>query len=49
MPGLETVSRTKLRGVLALLKTIGIFVCSKESKEALTTMAVSTLEDMPWT
>lgn len=41
MPGLDTVSRTKLRGVLALLKTIGVFKCSKENDEALTTMAVS--------
>jgi hypothetical protein len=39
-PELAPISRTKLRGVLALLKTVGVFICSKEGDESLTTMAL---------
>ena len=42
IPGIDEISRTKLRGVLALLKTVGCLVCSKESHEdSFTTMGVS--------
>lgn len=37
---LGEISRTKLRGVLAFLKTVGCFVCSKESSNVLTKISL---------